>query len=142
MKLYRGIKSREFSHFSTEVASNLQSTWSEILKKRSRGDFSYPNDFNKKILAAAKLVRLQRQHFTDNKDIAARYAKTNNGVLVEVDVPTKEIIDHFTIEFQNFNQRKRAFEIVYVVDSSKLLANSRKWKLKTRNMSNTTGVKR
>lgn len=134
MKLYRGIKASEFSLFTPEAARELKSTWKEILNDRARGNFRYPARSNEKILQAARLVRLQRQHFTDNKAIALAYAKANGGMLVEIDVPVAQILEKFTIEFQNFSQRKKKFEVVYVVDSSSLAKHSRRWKLKTRSL--------
>lgn len=98
------------------------------------GDFTYPDPLNDDILAASKLTRLQRQHFTDNREIAASYAKANDGLLVEIDVPISEILSHFTIEFQKFAQRKRSFEVVYVIDAAKLSSLSKKWKLKARSV--------
>ena len=107
MKLYRGIKAKEFSHFTPDVAKRLNGTWKAILQKRGSGDLSYPDSLNDDILAASKLVRLQRQHFTDNKEIAASYATANQGLLVEIDVPVADITKHFTLEFQKFAQRKK-----------------------------------
>jgi hypothetical protein len=130
MKLYRGIKAKEFSHFTPESSQQLNDTWQAILKERARGNLAYPDALNDEILAASKLVRLQRQHFTDNKEIAASYADDNDGLLVEIDVPVSEIISHFTIEFQKFAQRRKNFEVVYVIDAAKLSSLSKKWKMK------------
>jgi hypothetical protein len=131
MKLYRGTKAKEFSHFTPDVAAELRNTWDSILTERARGDFGYPDEFNDEILEASRLVRLQRQYFTDDKNIASSYAKENDGTLIEIDLSVADILDHFTIEFQNFAQRKKNFEIVYMVDSSKLYSHAKKWKLKT-----------
>ena len=131
MKLYRGIRAQEFSLFTPAVAAELRSTWKAILAVRANGKFDYPHDKNDRILAASRLVRLQRQHFTDRKAIAVAYAKANGGLLIEIDLPVDQILEHFTIEFQNFTQRKKKFEVVYVVDSGKLSKHSKKWKLKT-----------
>lgn len=130
MKLYRGIKAQEFSLFTPAVAAELRSTWKEVLADRARGKFDYPHHKNDRILTASRLVRLQRQHFTDRKEIALAYAKANGGLLIEIDLPIDQILEHFTIEFQNFTQRKKKFEVVYVVDASKLSVQSKKWKLK------------
>lgn len=131
MKLYRGIKSQDFSMFTPEDSKRLKSTWKAILQSREAGDFSYPEDLNLEILDAADLVRLQRQHFSDNREIARTYAKENGGMLIEIDVPLSEILKNFTIEFQKFAQRKKNFEIVYVIDAEKLFPMAKKWKLKT-----------
>lgn len=132
MKLYRGIKALEFSHFPKNIAAHLKDTWRLVLEQRADGDFSYPEDLNEEILEAYQLTRLQRQHFTDDKEIAAEYADVNNGLLIEIDVPIDAILEHFTIEFQKFAQRRKNFEIVYVVDASTLTSFSKKWKLKTK----------
>jgi hypothetical protein len=115
VKLYRGIKAKEFSHFTPEDSDHLRSTWEAVLTERARGDFNFPDDLNDDLLEASKLVRLQRQHFTDNKKIAFSYAKENDGVLIEIDVSVPDVLDHFTIEFQKFAQRRQSFEIVYVI---------------------------
>lgn len=130
MKLYRGLKSSEFKMFSEDAALELRNLWSAVLNKRSKGDWTFPNELNEDILLGEKLLRLQRQHFTDRRDIALGYATENNGALIEIDVSKKDILDHFRIEFQNFGKRKKSFEIVYVIDSSILFRNRRKWKLK------------
>ena len=132
MKLFRGINADEFSHFSPEVADGLLSTWAKILKRRDRGDFKYPAAINSEILEASKVIRLQRQHFTDNEIIAREYARKNSGLLVELDVPVNDVLKHFTLEFQNFGHRKKNFEVVYVVEASNLFAHAKKWKMKTR----------
>ena len=130
MKLYRGLKSSEFKHFSEDIASDLRKTWDAILIRRSKGDLSFPKFLNEEISRAEKLLRLQRQHFTDRREVALGYAKANKGALISIDVSQKEILDYFRLEFQNFSKRKTSFEIVYVVDSILLYKNRRKWKLK------------
>lgn len=136
LKLYRGIKSNEFSHFSPAVSGKLRKAWARILRSRLDGDFRYPDQLNSEILSASRLVRLQRQHFTDNKEIALNYARQNAGLLVEIQVPLSDLLDKFTIEFQNFSMRKKQFEIVYVVDSSVLFKSATKWKLKSKRLAN------
>lgn len=136
IKLYRGLKSNEFSYFTPEVSDKLRQTWARILKSRSKGNFTYPQELNSEILNASKLVRLQRQHFTDNKKIAYNYARQNGGLLVEVEVPISDLLNKFTVEFQNFSNRKKQFEIVYVVDSSVLFKSAIKWKLKSKRLVN------
>lgn len=132
MRLYRGIKAKEFAHFTPEVSNRLKSTWKSILQIRESGDFTYPDDLNDEILEASKVTRLQRQHFTDNKEIAEGYAKANHGLLVEIDVPVSDILSHFTIEFQKFAQRRKSFEVVFVIDAAMLSSRSKKWKLKAK----------
>lgn len=134
MKLYRGINAQEFSHFTPEIALVLKNTWRSILETRADGDFRYPEEMNEEILEASRLARLQRQNFTDDKDIAFKYAQAKGGVLIEVDVSIDDIVNNFTIELQKFAQRKKSFEIVYVVDSEILFLSAKKWKLKTINL--------
>lgn len=130
MKLYRGIRAKEFIHFTPEAVHHLRSTWRKLLKNRASGDFSYPDNLNEEILIAAQLVRLQRQHFTDQKDIAFDYAKANDGLLVEIDAPISDVVEHFNIEFQKFAQRRDKFELVYAVNAEILCSNIKKWKMK------------
>lgn len=130
VKLYRGLKSSEFKPYSSDIESDLKNIWGAILIRRSKGDWTFPKDLASGVLRAEKNLRLQRQHFTDRQEIALNYAKANKGVLVEIDVPQKEILSFFRIEFQNFGQRKKKFEIVYVIDAALLHRNRKKWKLK------------
>ena len=53
-------------------------------------------------------------------------------MLVELSVPVKDVLQHFDVEFQNFGQRKKRFEIVYAVRGGALARFSAKWKLKVR----------
>lgn len=129
MKLYRGIISPTYSPFTPADAKSLKVTWQAILENREQGVFSYPDDLNGEILDAQDLVRLQRQHFTDDKEIAEGYAKLNGGILIEINVPIAEILKYFTIEFQKFAQRKKSFEIVYVIDAAKLHSMAKQWNL-------------
>lgn len=135
MKLYRGIKSSEFKHFTDDTATELEQTWSSILKLRSQGKLEYPKHLDPEISRAEKLIRLQRQNFTDRREIALDYAKTYGGALIEIDVPLADILKYFRIEFQNFGKRKSRFEVVYVVDAKPLKKFKRKWKLKSRVLS-------
>ncbi|MGZ3721818.1 MAG: hypothetical protein ACXVA9_02730 [Bdellovibrionales bacterium] len=130
MKLYRGIKADEYAPFSPELSKQLRATWKPILESREDGDFSYPDEINGEILEAAKLTRLQRQHFTDNQAIAESYARENDGLLIELEIPIADVLQYFTIEFQKFAQRKKNFEIVYAIDAENLFSMSKKWKLK------------
>lgn len=130
MKLYRGLKSTEFKIFSDDMAFELRKIWNTVLSRRNKGDWSFPFKLDQEILRGEKLLRLQRQHFTDRRDIALAYAKANNGSLIEIDVPKTDILDHFRIEFQSFGKRKENFEIVYVIEADLLNRNRKKWKLR------------
>jgi hypothetical protein len=130
MKLYRGIKTMEFTEGSKAIQEAVQSGWSKILKLRSAGNLKYPKQLDSLISELFKLQPLTRQYFTDNKKIAAAYAKKEHGVLIEIDLSIKDILAHFTIEFQNYSKRKSQFEIVYMIKGSDLSKNARKWKLK------------
>lgn len=130
MKLYRGIKNSEFKHFTDDTAAELERNWSSILKLRSQGNFHFPKHLDSEISRSEKLVRLQRQNFTDRKTVALAYAKSNGGALIEIDVPVSDILKYFRLEFQNFGKRKTCFEVVYVVDSKPLNKFRRKWKLR------------
>lgn len=134
MKLYRGLKSSEFKPYSSEIDNDLKGVWRAILSRRSKGNWSFPEHLAEDVLRAEKLLRLQRQHFTDRKDIALSYAKANKGALVEIEVSQEDILSKFRIEFQNFGRRKKSFEIVYVVDAGILHKQRKKWKLKVISM--------
>jgi hypothetical protein len=82
MKLYRGMRAKEFAHFTPEIAASLRATWKEILSDRARGDYTYPDELNAEILEASQLSRLQRQYFTDDKEVALSYAKDQGGILI------------------------------------------------------------
>lgn len=62
--------------------------------------------------------------------IAEGYAKKVGGLLIELNIPIKDILNYFDLEFQNFSRRKKKFELVYRVKGSLLLKNSKKWGLK------------
>jgi hypothetical protein len=134
MKLYRGIKAQGYLPFTPENSEFLKNTWETLISERAQGDFDYPEELNQDILEASKLVRLQRQYFTDNKEIALSYAKDHEGVLIEIDVSVPDILESFTLEFQKFAQRRQSFEIVYGIDAAKLFSFSKKWKLKAKNI--------
>lgn len=130
MKLYRGLKNDVFELLTPEVKHSIDAMWFKILTRRSAGDFFYPNDLNDDVIELSKLARFSQQHFTDQRGIAVAYAKQENGVVVEIDVPEIEVIRHFRIEFQNFGKRKTNFEVVYVVSGELLYKNSNEWKIK------------
>lgn len=135
VKSYRGIKSREFSYLTPQMAAELEETWLKSLKRRAIGDFSYPEGLNERIFSAAKTPRYRRQYFTDRREIAMAYARSHRGLLVEIEVPLKEILASFAIEFQNFALRKKKFEIVYSVESRLLMERGRRWKLRVHDLS-------
>lgn len=130
MKLYRGIKSNEITFRAPEEEQQYREKWLEILKKREKQEYSYPEELNKDIIELQKLNKLSYQHFTDHKEIAEYYVKKENGSLIEIDVPLEEIIEHFTLEFQNYSKRRERFEIVYIISSKVLLENKDKWGMK------------
>lgn len=138
MKLYRGLKTSEFRHYSDDISAEVRRTWASILKRRSQEDWSFPHELSTEISRLEKLLRLQRQHFTDRRDIALAYAKSNGGTLLEIEVTEKDLLNHFRIEFQNFGKRKKDFEVVYVVDASLLFQNQRRWKMKQLDLGRTT----
>ncbi len=130
MKLYRGIKSKNFEIFDSKTEKENLSTWSKILEIRSKNIFKHPDDLDDKILRAEKHGKLIHQYFTDNQSIASSYARSTNGILIEINVPKSDVLKFFKLEFQNFSKRKKSFEVVYVIDSKILSKNSKKWKLK------------
>jgi len=129
MKLYRGIKTREYRE---KISRQYENNWRKILKERAKGNFRYPLELDNTIKDLFKFQPLERQNFTDNKEIAEKYAKEEKGLLIEISVPIKEITKHFTLEFQNYAKRRKVFEIVYVVNGSDLAKNRKKWNLKVR----------
>ncbi|MEK7356978.1 MAG: hypothetical protein AAB250_11045 [Bdellovibrionota bacterium] len=130
MKLYRGLKTEDFRFVSPKQTKDSQRDWAQLLEKRSKGDFTFPKPHSSLVNKLHREGRYLRQHFTDDREIAERYAKSNKGTLLELDVPLKEIAKRFHLEFQNFAHRSKKFEIVYVIESSALSKNAKKWKLK------------
>lgn len=129
MKLYRGLKSKEYLEFDEKLEKSIKSAWSEILDFREKGDFNYRENLNDLILELEKVHNLTHQNFTDNEKVAKNYAKREGGLLVSIDVPKEDILKFFKMEFQNFSKRRKKFEIVYVVDSKILNKYSKIWKL-------------
>ncbi len=129
MKLYRGLRTDEYEEFDLTKFQEYQSAWNFILKNRSQGNFEYPQGLNQIIGALQQNNGLNRQYFTDNKEVAYRYAKTQKGIVVEIDVSTTDIIKYFQLEFQNFAKRKTAFEIVYSIDALTLSKHNKDWQL-------------
>lgn len=132
LKLYRGISADEFNLGSIEIFRANKRTWKKIIEQRVIGDFSYPHGLDKEIKTLHEKLRLEYQYFTDSRPIAESYAKKVGGLLVEITVPLKSIIDYFDIEFQNFSRRKKLFEIVYCVKGSILFKHSKSWRIKVR----------
>ena len=130
MKLYRGIKTTEFLSNSPAERLAIKKLWLQLLQRREKRNFIYPESSNKDLINALHFSRLERQYFTDRKEIAQAYAKSNQGILVEIELPVEEIQKHFRVEFQNFAQRRKSFELVYVVDSPVLEKYSKKWGLR------------
>ena len=131
MKLYRGFKGRDVQLYSPAVQRKVWDSWSKLLQKRARGDFSYPSELDAEILSLEKLGRLGYQHFSDDERMANAYAKQENGVVIEIDVPLSDVKKYFTLEFQNFSKRKKKFEVVYLVKGSDLYRHAKTWMLKT-----------
>ncbi len=142
MKLYRGLKSEEFREFSNELAAESDALWTAIISRRARGQLSFPVELSSAIRRLERVNRLRKQHFTDHRAIALKYAKLNGGALVEIDVPVSQIVRCFFLEFQNFAKRKKSFEVVYLVDAKVLLQNAAKWRMKVTRPSRPTRLPR
>lgn len=130
MKLYRGIKCEEITFLTEEVKNEINSVIGSLLQLRQSGDFHYPEKMNGEIIKSRQLLRLRDQYFTDRKDIAEDYAKSENGLLLEMDVPPEDILEFFKVEFQDFGKRKEDFQLVYRVDGEILLKNRDTWNVK------------
>ena len=129
MKLYRGITSKEYIEHTEEIENQFKSGWKKILDYR-KDNLSYPEGLNDVIIELSKLESLTRHYFTDNKEITEQYIKSSGGVLIEIDVPVEDILNHFIVEFQNYTKRRTRFEVTYLVHSKTLLENKDKWKMK------------
>jgi len=134
IKLYRGMASDVLNLHDRSHFNKQKKFLHWILALRSSGKMQYPDFLDEQVQAFEKLLRTERQHFTDDREIARSYAKKNKGILIEVVVPIHEVVKHFRIEFQNYGKRKKKFELVYVVDGSLLKKNSSRWKLKVRHL--------
>lgn len=130
MKLYRGISSKEFIEHAGELDQRMHDGWRKILTMRESGIFSYPEELNDTIIELSKLQVYARQYFTDMKDIAERYAQSEGGSVIEIDVPLDDIEKYFLLEFQNYAKRREQFEIVYQVRGDVLFEYKDEWKLK------------
>lgn len=130
MELYRGIKNSDVLLKNLKTETLLVDGWRKILDKRSCKDLSYPEEMNELILKLSKSRRLNRQTFTNNKDIAESYTKSNSGALIQIDIEVDDILEYFVLEFQNFAKRRKRFEIVYEVSGIELARNAEKWELR------------
>lgn len=132
MKLYRGIVNKEFEYVTPATKKRVAELWKQILKTRSCGNTTYPEQLNKEIIELHYLSnRLLIQNFTDNIAVAKKYARDNSGIVVKLDVSQKDILKYFTIEFQNFAKRREKFDLVYTVHGSDVYRFAKKWKLST-----------
>jgi hypothetical protein len=132
IKLFRGLSANEFQLASNSLLKQNKRIWASILERRAAGQMDYPTALNESITSLQNNLRLERQYFTDSKKIAETYAKKVGGVLVEIQVPLKDVVSFFDIEFQNFGKRKKNFEIVYCVKAAALLKNRKKWNLRVK----------
>ncbi len=130
MKLYRGITSKEYIEHSDEIDARFKDGWRKILEYRSGGDLSYPEELNDIVIDLYKIQSLTRQYFTDSKVITENYVKSEGGIVIEIDVPTEDMLNYFIIEFQNYSKRRDLFEVTYLVHSKTLLENKDRWKMK------------
>ena len=130
MRLYRGIKTKNFTDISLIDKNRAEEDWKEVLNLRKHGKVNYPEDLDLTIKNLHKLQRLNFQNFTDIKEIAEKYAKTNNGLLVELNVSIEDIIKYFHLEIQNYQKRREKFEIVYTISGKALSENKDKWEFK------------
>jgi len=130
LKLYHGLSSDGFNLATDEVFEQNKKAWASIIDRRAKNDFKYPQELDRSITSLHKNLCLEYQYFTDSKPIAEGYARKVGGLLVELSVPLKDILEYFDIEFQNFSRRKKQFEIVYCVKGSTLAKNGKKWRIK------------
>lgn len=79
IRLYRGLKTPDFRLFSAAEGARQRRIWKRLLEARAKGDFSHPASLDSELRWLEKSLRLGRQYFTDRKDIASAYAKTNRG---------------------------------------------------------------
>lgn len=134
LKLYRGVSASEFNLVSEKLLRKNRDVWRLILSSRAKGNFKFPSDLSKEIIELHSNLRLEKQYFTDSKAIAQSYARKVGGLLIELSVPTSEILKHFSLEFQNFGLRKKNFEIVYCVPGKILNRHRERWKLKVKKL--------
>ncbi len=130
MKLYRGLKGEVFKEFTDDVSKQHRDSLYKILMIRERGEWDYPSELSKDISWLKKHESLQRLYLTDCRDIAYEYAKSNQGLVIEVDVPIDDILKYFIIEFQNYSKRHTSFELVYFIDSKAFDTHKEDWDIK------------
>ena len=128
MKLYRGLRTDVFQAFDSELQARATEFWRDILQDRQRAK-DYPEHLNQKIVRLHKDARLQKQAFSDSRQIATRYIAGHRGGLLEIDVSLAEILQHFELEIQNYAQRRQHFEIVYTVQAEVLQHFMQNWHL-------------
>lgn len=120
MKLYRSLKQPFVLENETSQHHSLKLT---LLQKRAQGDFAYPEALNSPIIERHKSWADRFQYFTDNKEIAQKYG----SYILEIDVTPEELIEHFIVEIQHYTNRKKDFQLVYVIDPKTLAKNIDKW---------------
>ena len=130
MKLYRGLKSEEYREFTDSLIAKFNEGWKKILEIREKGNLKYPGHLNPVIVGLFKHQYLVRQYFTDDKKIADTYAQKEGGLILEIDVPIKDLLVYFILEFQNYPKRKTSFELTYIVKGVELFSHQEKWRLK------------
>jgi hypothetical protein len=81
IKLYRGMASDVLNLHPRSYLSEQKKFLHWILALRSSGKMHYPDFLDVQIQAFEKLLRTERQHFTDDREIARSYAKKNKGIL-------------------------------------------------------------
>ncbi len=134
IKLYRGLKAEAFQPFTQAEAAQQRKTWAKLLEARAQGDFAHPVAFDAEIRKLESGLRLRRQYFTDRREVAAAYARSEGGSLLSIELPLDQVLSHFSLEFQNFSKRRSSFEIVYLVSGELLAKHAKAWKLKCQPM--------
>ena len=132
IKLYRGVSATDYKLASASLIDQNRKLWRDILQLRSVGDFNFPKELSQEINKLQRNQKLERQYFTDRKEIARSYAAEVNGLLVEITVPIVDVLKNFNLEFQNFGLRKKTFEIVYCVPGKVLNRRQTDWKMRVR----------
>jgi hypothetical protein len=128
LKLFRGLKSKDFIDFNQYDITEYYKDFDEILQKRADGDLSYPHHLDSTILSLKKREKFLFQQFSDDPQVASTY-QSGEGCLVTVDVPLADIKKYFIVNFQNFPNRKEKFELVYLVKMDDLVEFRGKWML-------------
>lgn len=129
IKLYRGLKSKDFVDFSENDITEYYKDFDEILQRRAEQDFSYPKHLDSTIRSLKKREKFLFQQFSDNGEIATTY-ESGDGCLVTLRVPLADIEKYFIVNFQNFPRRREKFELVYLVKMADLVEHQKEWGLK------------